>query len=64
MVRKQPQNVIVHNDREDEQQEDHADGDETLLHAHAEVAADQSLNRQEQDVPSIERRNREKVQYG
>ncbi len=63
-MRNQPQNVIVHNDREDQQQEHHADGDEALLHAQAQVTPDRSFDEEHQDVAAIERRNRQEIQHG
>src|ERR1700680_2352147 len=62
MTRNPPQNVIVHNDREDDQEEHQADLYKALLEAQAQIAPHDSLNRKKQNIPTVQDGNRQEIQ--
>jgi hypothetical protein len=56
------EDVAVHDEAEDGQEEDQADLDEALFHGDAEIAAEGAFDGEEQDVAAIEDWNWEKVE--
>src|SRR5260370_38354859 len=62
MNRKQPHHVIVHNVSEEHQKEHKSHLDEALLEAHAEIAAADALQCEQQDVSAIKDGNGKKIE--
>src|SRR5277367_2410863 len=56
------QDVAIHYEAEDSEQEDQADLHKAFLHREAEIAAENALYGQQQNVAAVENRNGEKVQ--
>ncbi len=57
-----PDDVIVHNVGDEDQEEDQADLDETLLEGQAEIATAKALERKKKDVTTIENGDGEKIE--
>src|ERR1700686_921836 len=62
MNRQQPHHVIVHNDGEHYQEEHQPNLHEALFERQAHVAPQQPFNSQQQDVPTVQNRNRQQIQ--
>src|SRR5438477_408620 len=60
--RNQTNDVIVHDVSEQQQKKHKSYLNEALLNDHAQVAAQQTFNRQQQNLPAIENRNRQQIQ--
>src|SRR5919109_3876537 len=59
---KQPHHVVVHDVSEQHQKEDQADLNKALFESHAEIAAANAFQGEQQDVSAIENRNGQQVE--
>jgi hypothetical protein len=61
VTRNPPQNVIVHNDSEDDQEEDQPNLHKALFEAQTQIAPHDSFNPQQQDISAIQYGDRLKI---
>ena len=62
MNRQQAHDVVVHNVREEHQEEHQAHLHEAFLEAQTEIAPADAFHREQQDVSPVQNRNREQVE--